>query len=1118
MLREDFACKYKKCFAYLVLRISTASKIMQSLNFDTPRIFAVLPNNKKAFSEGYNHVFWLNQVRQTIEITRLEKRTDKVLAKAPNGSVYTILPHKSKNNEKGFIIVSNQKTLHDVWRCLQSGQIKLTWKSFRGVETVPEVPNAVEARSVIQSIGDKQRLKTEIVDDDDNIVEKGLRPPQIGSIYAILSNWAISNDILTVVLPTGTGKSEAILGTIITAKITRSLIIVPSDGLREQFSKNCRNWGILRIIDIVDETVLNPVVLKVASSPKDENVFQDMLAGSNIIIATSAILNQLTPVMLAKIADMSEAIFIDEAHHGAAPSWEFLKSKFTAKRVIQFTATPFREDKKPIGGKIVFNYSMAQAQQNRYFTKIDFVPVVDYDSDNWDKTISEKAIELLRKDVADGLNHFLMARVDHIGKAKEVFYKYYQQYTEFSPVLITSKSPDVAGKIEQLRKGQSRIVVCVNMLGEGIDIPELKIAALHDIRKSLTVTLQLVGRFTRSSKSKAPAKIIANIADVKIEKRLKELYKEDADWGKLIAFASAKEIQQKIKFQELLANFKESKIPIFNIKPKLSAVVYKTNGKEWTPEKLHGYFEKEELLYLYDINQDDKMAIAIYQEEKNIDWLDSEVFFESTWQLLLFYFDSERQLLYVNSSEKNAEMEVVGRMAGIKERIESEEPFKCYFGLGYVVLFTLGLDKNTDSPIKYAMYAGDDVYTGISDMEKNHSSKNNTYGYGFDEGMETTMGASKKGKIWSRLVGNLQEWKDWCDVLGNKLLNPSIDVNEIFKGFLQPRRFDLSSFGKISDPISVDWPGLFYQDNETVQYFIIDSLYKQVFEITLFITKNTNGYKIHLITDAGTKYLNIVYAADGFTWEPEGFTEIKYGRKNKQLDFIDYLRHEDTFKIRLQDGTFIENNYHFKPYNQLAVFPLDGQYLTAFDWTGVDTSKESMGYVPPLADDSIQYRIWQVKEANPLFQVIINDDDPGEAADLICIGEMNDTLFIEAVHCKFMLNKNSPGTRVGDFYELCCQAQKTIKNFSNVNRLFDHIRARETRTAKAGYTRFLKGDLRTLELLIKTYSYKRPKFKVTLVQPALDKTKASKNILELLGSTHTLLQETINAQFEVICS
>ena len=40
-------------------------------------------------------------------------------------------------------------------------------------------------------------------------------------------------------------------------------------------------------------------------------------------------------------------------------------------------------------------------------------------------------------------------------------------------------------------------MVCVDMLGEGFDLPALKVAAIHDPHKSLGVTLQFVGRFAR---------------------------------------------------------------------------------------------------------------------------------------------------------------------------------------------------------------------------------------------------------------------------------------------------------------------------------------------------------------------------------------------------------------------------------------------------------------------------------------------------------------------------------------------------------------------------------------------------------------------------------------------
>lgn len=1081
---------------------------------NTVEIF-IQPFLKASSAAGKNEQVWTDALPQSRSVSKFEVYKDKVIAYCEPNEKVTIIPKKSQlvlaeDHLQANCLVSK------IVESSQNGTIVLSWKKYKGSNTILTVTSSFDAESVVKSLDKNVHLIPEIIKADGS-KSPGLRPPQIGAIYAIMSNIAISKDPVCVVLPTGTGKSESILGTIVSRKLLRSLIIVPSDGLRHQFYKNAQSWGILRETKTVECDVSNPIVCKLGSLKEKAEIVK-MIMGSNIIIATAAILSQLSDDVLSVINENVDAVFIDEAHHSAAPTWEEIKSELDKPKIIQFTATPFREDGKHIGAKIIFNYPLEEAQKNEYFTNIDFVPVVDHDESTWDKTIADKAIELLRKDIADGESHILMARVDNIPKARKVFRECYEQHSEFNPILITSKSASSDLLIEKLRKGESKIVVCVNMLGEGIDIPQLKIAALHDIRKSLTVTLQFIGRFTRSNKSKSPAKVVANIADVKIEKKLKQLYQEDADWGKLIAFSSAKEIQKRIKFQEMLMNFKNSKIPLFNIKPKLSAVVYKTKNSKWKPTLLSQYLENEYQHSLVDINEQDGIAIGIYQVEENIDWLDSKVYTETSWELLLFYFDKENQLLYVNSSEKNVDRRLVNSISAIDFAFDKEYPFKCYSGLGYVVLFTLGLDKNTDSPIKYAMYAGTDIADGISEMEKNKSSKSNTYGYGYKDGIELTLGASKHGKIWSRLIGNIEEWKSWCDEIGAKLIDDDIDVNEIFKGFLQPKRFNHADFPNLPRATSIDYPSIFYQEMESQQHLIIDDISIPITEMTLSVSSGTTGFEIVLDYGETQSILDLVYTGDSFEYIPRNFKTIQYRKKKKTIDFLPYLKDEDTFRIRLLDGTFVENNYHFASNTPDEIFSLNPDLITTVDWTGVNISSESRGLIAPFITDSVQEKVFKDKEATGRFSVIVNDDSNGEAADLLCFGMDDDYLVIEVIHCKFMISTEKVGARIEDFYQLCGQAQKNIKSIPNIIRLYDHIRDRELKLQKRGGTRFLVGDLKSLELLLKNGSYRRPKIKVILVQPALGKALVSPAILELLGSTYTLLKETVNAEFEVLSS
>ncbi|GAH61524.1 unnamed protein product, partial [marine sediment metagenome] len=162
-------------------------------------------------------------------------------------------------------------------------------------------------------------------------------------------------------------------------------------------------------------------------------------------------------------------LFIDEAHHIAAKKWKAFKKRFESNKILQFTATPFRNDDKPVGGKIIFNYPLKKAQKDGYLRPIRFSPVLEFDFKKADEVIANKAVEQLRDD-SEKYNHILMARVNSIKRANEVFLIYKEKYPEFNPVQIHTgiKSPKTREKIRRkIINCDSRIVVCVDMLSFG---------------------------------------------------------------------------------------------------------------------------------------------------------------------------------------------------------------------------------------------------------------------------------------------------------------------------------------------------------------------------------------------------------------------------------------------------------------------------------------------------------------------------------------------------------------------------------------------------------------------------------------------------------------------------
>ena len=144
---------------------------------------------------------------------------------------------------------------------------------------------------------------------------------------------------------------------------------------------------------------------------------------------------------------------------------------------------------------------------------------------------------------------------------------------------------EVSRRLDELRSGRSRIIVCVNMLGEGFDFPELKIAALHDAHKSLPILLQFTGRFTRTSADAiGDATVVANIADPSISAKLEKLYSEDADWNVLLrdmGSAAAKEHEELLNFLRdsedyaERADLEDVKFSNSFLRPKFSTVVYR---------------------------------------------------------------------------------------------------------------------------------------------------------------------------------------------------------------------------------------------------------------------------------------------------------------------------------------------------------------------------------------------------------------------------------------------------------------------------------------------------------------------------------------------------------------
>ncbi|MGX7198044.1 DEAD/DEAH box helicase [Enterococcus olivae] len=154
----------------------------------------------------------------------------------------------------------------------------------------------------------------------------------------------------------------------------------------------------------------------------------------------------------------------------------------------------------------------------------------------------------------------LLARTNSRDRADEVFTQIYSKYQELNPVVIHSghNKRDNKKSLKKVKDGESKVVVCVDMFGEGIDIPSLKIAAIHDKYKSLPITLQFIGRFARTSSGNlGNAKLVTNTAIDDLKEGIDDLYHQDSDWNQLLSIKSSTSIEKEIELGEFINNFKK---------------------------------------------------------------------------------------------------------------------------------------------------------------------------------------------------------------------------------------------------------------------------------------------------------------------------------------------------------------------------------------------------------------------------------------------------------------------------------------------------------------------------------------------------------------------------------
>jgi superfamily II DNA or RNA helicase/uncharacterized protein (DUF3820 family) len=321
-----------------------------------------------------------------------------------------------------------------------------------------------------------------------------LRPYQRDAILKIRASFARGNKAVMAVLPTGTGK-------------TRTFTILPREGARVLV--------ICPQIELVGQTVSSIKALRRRAAGIEQA--GNRWDGEEWAVACYA---TLLPDRYKKFLGKVDLVIVDECDDKFSMAFRAMAKDFIAHgaRVLGVTATPFRGDKSSLFGfyeDVPFCMELRQALDECWLVspKVFVHRVKSVDFSKLSKTRTDyKPEELDALLTSEQVLHDMASLINKHHKRSHgvVFCGSVRQSQMLRDLLVTRHGLNVscvwgtqnpeerAEEMEKFKTGVNSLIVNCNVLGRGVDIPEINEIFNARPTKSKSRYLQVIGRGLRS--------------------------------------------------------------------------------------------------------------------------------------------------------------------------------------------------------------------------------------------------------------------------------------------------------------------------------------------------------------------------------------------------------------------------------------------------------------------------------------------------------------------------------------------------------------------------------------------------------------------------------------------
>ncbi len=953
--------------------------------------------------------------------------------------------------------------------------------------------------------------------------KKGLRNAQIGAIHAIGSHFTVNKDTSAIVImPTGSGKTAVLVLASYLLRAKRVLVLSSSVLVRGQIVNEFRDLITLKYCNVFHKDLESPKVKEIKSAIKTAKDWNE-LKKYDVVIGIPKSLNEGINGTLRPSENLFDLILVDEAHHVPAYTWSNIVSAFSKAKKVYFTATPFRRDKKEIEGRTAFNYPLSMAYDDKIFGDIGYYAVNVIEGINPDVLLAKEANKIFKADRKEGLNHYLMVRTDSKAHSKELN-EIYQAETDLRLKRIDSTKTYTYIKqtIEKLKKGDLDGIICVDMLGEGFDFPNLKIGVIHKPHKSLAVTLQFIGRFARTNAENiGEAKFIAIPNDITIGR--KQLFAEGAIWNDIIKDLSQQAIVEEDEIKEVLDTFEvtsapdeDEKFSFYNINPYLHVKIYSVEEFD-----IDGEIELPNHEILHEgVSEEKSTVVFVTREIVKPKWIKSDELINIKYYLFIIHYDVENKLLFIHSSSIRSKQfydDIVEEFSiGDYRRITKREINRVLVDLDETEFFNIGMqNRSPNSGESYRTISGPNAEKSIRKSHGRLYANGHVFGKAKSNGESLTIGYSSGAKVWSNAYKKIPQLIQWCKVLGNKIVS---DKEVVTKTGLDNLTIGVpvSKFPK--KVITATWngdtfsnPPLLYVMDEDEILFTYQLLN---FEIRINYEESTDKQLKFSLTNEVLE-INLSYDFENyysFTEVPEYHLEVKFGAHTE--DILNYL---DDYPLHLYLDDFaavINHDYH-KPIDSGELY-FDSARIENIDWAALETDIRKEFYdnnQQKIENNNLNsiHESLQNLLINASPNVLIYDHGTGEIADFIEVRESVNDITVELFHVKASTGDN-PGDRVNDVYEVSMQTVKSQLWTLNRGGFVEKVKQRiEDKPEKF----ILGNEADFLDILSQA---KRLRFLFTIVQPGISAETLSEKLSTTLAAADDAIQNNGNEPIRILGS